>query len=123
MKYTCAVVKGKGRGKSTVKFPTFNLQIPPVFEHREGVYACRLWIGQDEYRGALHYGPTPTFDDTDKALEIFVLEYQDAGESVPEITFELGPYLRPIATFLKVEDLRNQIALDVQRVRKATFTQ
>ena len=120
-KFTAQVIKGKGRGKSIVGFPTFNLQIPENFQTREGVYACCVWIGTAHYRGALHYGPTPTFDETEKVLEIFVLSYEDK-EPVTELSFELGPYLRPVATFLRPEDLRHQIALDVARARKATLS-
>jgi riboflavin kinase / FMN adenylyltransferase len=120
MQYRCEVIKGRGRGKNVVKFPTFNLQIPAGFETaaREGVYACHVWIEGKKYRGALHYGPTPTFDEKESVLEIFVLEY-DSDQPVNELTFELGPYLRPVATFSDPQKLRTQIALDVQRVRRA----
>ncbi len=120
MKYTCQVIKGKGRGKKIVGFPTFNLVAPAEFKVKQGVYACRVWIGNKEYRGAMHYGSTPTFDDLATVLEIFVLDYRDAAPAT-ELTFELGPYLRPVATFLSPKALRHQIALDVARVRHASF--
>ncbi len=118
MQYKCEVIKGKGRGKSVVKFPTFNLVIPADFNDREGVYACHVWIGDVKYRGAMHYGPTPTFDEKNKVLEIFVLDYKDE-QPITELTFELGSFLRPVATFTDPTKLRAQIALDVQRVRRA----
>lgn len=117
MKYQCEVIKGKGRGKSVVGFPTFNLAIPDNFDEKEGIYSCRVWIHDREYAGALHYGVTPTFDQEEITLEIFVLEYE-SDEPVKQLTFELGSYLRPIATFLNPKDLRAQIALDVARVRR-----
>lgn len=120
MRYTTPIIRGKGRGKTIVGFPTMNLAIPDGFSAKEGVYACRVWLGDKEYRGALHYGGAPTFDDTDTALEIFVLSYE-GDTTISELTFELGPYLRPIATFLSPTELRRQIALDVARTRKATF--
>lgn len=118
MQYQCEIIKGKGRGKSIVKFPTFNLVIPEGFETREGVYACHVWIDGVKYRGAMHYGPTPTFDEKHKVLEIFVLDYKDE-QPISQLTFELGPFLRPVATFTDPTKLRAQIALDVQRVRRA----
>ena len=118
MQYTCEIVKGKGRGKAVVQFPTFNLKIPAEFKEREGVYACRVWTNGVKYTGALHYGTSPTFDDLEKVLEIFVLNYKDE-QPITELTFELGPYLRPVATFLSPKELRSQIALDIQRVRRA----
>lgn len=101
-----------------MKFPTFNLPIPEGFEGREGVYACHVWIRGVKYRGALHYGPTPSFDEKHKVLEIFVLDYKDE-QPISELTFELGLFLRPVATFTSPTKLREQIALDVQRVRRA----
>lgn len=121
-KFTVRTVKGKGRGKTIVGFPTFNLETPNNFEAKEGVYACCVEIEGKRYRGALHYGPTPTFDDQEKVLEIFVLNYEDKSE-VKDLSFELGPYLRPVATFIDPTALRNQIALDVARVRKAAMSQ
>ncbi len=118
MQYTGMVIKGKGRGKSVVGFPTCNLAVPEGFVEKPGVYACYVWVEGVRYRGALHFGATPTFDDTETALEIFILEYTGA-EPITQITFELGPYLRPVATFVDVAALRAQIALDVQRVRRA----
>jgi len=127
MKFTYPVIKGKGRGKSIVGFPTFNLRPSPDFSAKEGVHGCRVWLDGIEYLGALHFGPTPTFDDTEKALEIFVLDYDPAktpldaagdNHNPKEITFELGAYLRPVATFLNPQELRHQIALDVARIRR-----
>ncbi len=113
-----------------MKFPTFNLKIPAGFEAREGVYGCYVWLHGRKYRGALHYGPTPTFDETEKVLEIFILDYPSNETSdsevkeadrqpVTRLTFELGPYIRPVATFADAQKLRAQIALDVARVRRS----
>jgi riboflavin kinase/FMN adenylyltransferase len=118
MQYTATTQRGHGRGKSVVKFPTFNLAVPADFPYKPGVYACSVWIDGKKYRGAMHYGPTPTFDETENVLEIFVLAYE-SDAPVAELTFEVGPYLRPVATFLDPQKLRAQIALDVQRVRRA----
>ena len=121
MQYRAEIIKGKGRGKTVVGFPTFNLKIPAEFDPktREGVYACSVWFDGKKYAGALHYGPTPTFDEGHSVLEIFVLGY-DSTDPLSELTFELGPYLRPVATFLEPKALRAQIALDIQRVRRAS---
>lgn len=117
MRYTLEAIKGKGRGKTVVGFPTVNLLVPKDFSEKEGVYACSVWLDGIEYSGALHYGAAPTFDDVDRTLEIFILDYNEDKE-IAELTFELGPYLRPVATFLSPEELHRQIALDVERVRR-----
>jgi riboflavin kinase/FMN adenylyltransferase len=119
MQYTEKIVKGKGRGKHIVGFPTFNITVPRGFTAKEGVYACLVLLAGKEYMGALHFGPAPTFDDNDKTLEIFVIDYNDEAGAQNELTFELGAYLRPVATFMNVEELRKQIEIDVERVRKS----
>lgn len=116
MKYTCKVIKGKGRGKK-VGFPTFNLEIPANFSEKNGIYACWTWIKRKKYMGALHFGPIPTFNDKDKSLEVYILDYKDSRK-FSAIQFELVKYLRPIKSYSTVSALNNQIAKDVSLVRK-----
>lgn len=119
MQYTEKIIKGKGRGRHIVGFPTFNITVPTGFSMKEGVYACKVLLAGKEYLGALHYGTAPTFDDNDKALEIYVIGYNDEAGPQEELTFDLGVYLRPVATFMTAQDLHNQIENDVLRVKRA----
>ena len=66
-------VKGKGRGK-VIGFPTINLDIPSGLSLEDGIYAAWVTIGDRRYKGALHFGPIPTFDETTKSLEVFLLD-------------------------------------------------
>jgi riboflavin kinase/FMN adenylyltransferase len=118
MKYTALVVKGKGRGK-LLGFPTFNLEVPRGFDEPFGIYAAWVWIGEEQYSGALHYGPIPTFQEAEPSLEIFVLDYEEEGV-VEELVFEVEKYIREIQNFPSQEALHDQIALDVHEVRKLT---
>ena len=124
MRYTTTIVKGKGRGQRVVGFPTFNLKIPETFDLPHGVYACTVWFDNKQYAGALHYGPTPTFDDQAPTLEIFVLDYAPApkDERPSELIFEPGLRLRPVATFLSASQLHDQIENDIQRIRRSAAT-
>jgi len=121
MQYTAAIVKGKGRGMR-IGFPTFNLAIPTDFNPKEGVYASTVWFGGVKYQGGLHFGPAPTFDDGTKSLEIFVINYTPGkNEPVPtELTFELGRWLRPVATFPSAERLAQEISHDVERIKRGS---
>ncbi|MBI2010448.1 MAG: riboflavin kinase [Candidatus Chisholmbacteria bacterium] len=114
MKYRAQVVPGQGRGKS-LGFPTFNLEIPPHFSPRPGIYACRVWLGEKAYGGALHFGPVPVFNEPQPTLEIFVLDYS-LNSGVKRLTFQLLKYLRPIKNFSSPESLKRQIAQDIARV-------
>lgn len=123
MRYTTQVIKGKGRGKG-IGFPTFNLQIPSNLLLKSGIYACWVWIEDVKYRGAMHYGPIPTFNETTLSLEIFVLDFQpnDANDPTTLISFTPVKYLRPIKTFSLSQALTRQISLDVSRVKKILST-
>lgn len=115
MKFTCKVIKGKGRGK-TLGFPTFNLQVPKDFSTKEGIYACWVWLSDKKYRGALHYGTIPVFNDDETKLEIFVLDYSfDAPTH--QLTFQLVKFLRPVKKFSSPKILMAQIRQDVEQIR------
>ena len=115
MKYSAAIIKGKGRGKG-IGYPTFNLQIPVNFDLKPGIYACWVWIKNIKYTGAMHFGPIPTFNETTLSLEIFVLNYS-ADNIINQLTFSPVKFLRPIKTFSSPEKLSNQITKDVSQVR------
>ena len=111
-------VKGQGRGHA-IGFPTINLIIPTNFEMDYGIYAVWVVINDITFKGALHYGPVPTFNQTTPSMEVYLLDVTD--DTVPntedvEIEIDTVQYLRLVKTFDDVEDLMNQIAEDVQMV-------
>ena len=116
MIYSSKIVKGYGRGRK-IGFPTLNLVVPRPFVEKHGAYAVRVLIGDKEYAGALHFGPTPTFSDNSPTLEIFVLDY-NADEPIEKIKFEILDYLRPIRRFANAEDLTAQITKDIAKIRE-----
>ena len=118
MIYEATVITGKGRGK-VLGFPTLNLAIPANFEAREGIYVCNILIGKTTYKGALHWGPIPVFNDSKKSLEIFVLDW-DGAEKLEQVSFELLKYLRQVQNFGSIYDLSAQIAQDVQKIRASS---
>lgn len=63
-------IKGQGRGHQ-IGFPTINLEIPSDLVLDEGVYASWVTINDVPYKGALHYGAIPTFDQEDRSIEVF----------------------------------------------------
>ncbi len=119
MKYTASVIKGKGRGKG-IGFPTFNLEIPPGFNLETGIYACWVWIENVQHKGAMHFGPIPTFNETAPSLEIFVLDFSPNPliPLVTSITFSPVKFLRPIRSFNSPEALSQQITKDVALIQQ-----
>lgn len=124
MKFESTHIKGKGRGKP-MGFPTINLKIPENFELKEGIYATKVVIENKTFKGALHYGPVPTFNEQVKSLEVYLIEIsneslKDFGlENIDEkiIKVEIIKYLRPIIKFEKVEELVRQIESDVNNIK------
>lgn len=113
-------VKGHGRGKG-LGYPTINLEIPGNFHLDAGVYAVWVEIGDKVYKGALHYGPTPTFDEKKHALEVYLLDVSDPDApdtyGVP-ISIDIVSFIRDIEKFENSDALVEQIGKDVDQVRK-----
>ena len=125
MQFESTHVSGKGRGKP-MGFPTINLKIPENFELKNGIYAVKVIIEDKVFKGALHYGPVPTFGELQKSLEIYLIEITNADlinyglENLDDkiIKVEIIKYLRDIIKFKLVEKLVRQIEEDVRNIQK-----
>lgn len=121
MNYQTKQIKGKGRGKLLLGYPTINLEIPERFDEPDGIYAGFVWIEKKRYKGAFHYGPIPTFNEDDKSLEVFLIDVKEKG--IPFLTnsiieIQLIEKIRDIIKFNNLKDLSRQIKADVQEVNK-----
>lgn len=124
MKFESTHIKGKGRGKP-MGFPTINLKIPEDFELKDGIYAAKVTIENKIFKGALHYGPVPTFGEQEKSLEIYLIEvtnkdlmsYGMENLDGKSIKIEIIKYLREIIKFNLVEELVKQIEEDVMQIK------
>jgi riboflavin kinase/FMN adenylyltransferase len=97
------------------------MKIPDGFELDFGIYAAWVTVSGTRFRGALHWGPIPTFDDTDKSLEVFLLgvgEHELSHADVSQISVEIIKKLRDVVSFSSIEALTDQISRDVVSVRK-----
>lgn len=112
-------IKGIGRGKE-IGFPTLNLSIPENILIDEGVYSSWVVIDGKTYKGALHYGSVPTFNQDEKTMEVFLIDitddtFPDTKNKIVEI--DIVDKLRDIKRFLDSADLTEQIALDVEKIK------
>lgn len=124
MQFTSFHIKGKGRGKG-IGFPTINLKIPENFELKDGVYAVILSIEDTLYKGAMHYGPIPVYNETEASLEIFLLDvnFQDFPEiDNKEIEVDVKKFIREIRSFPDPTALAQQIEKDVEEIRKVLLS-
>jgi len=124
MQFESTHITGKGRGKP-MGFPTINLKIPDNFKLKDGVYAVKIVIENHIFKGALHFGPTPTFSQIEKSLEVYLIglsqseliEYGLENMDEKIIKVEILEYLRPIIRFRQVGKLVKQIQEDVSAIK------
>jgi riboflavin kinase / FMN adenylyltransferase len=109
------VVAGAHRGR-TIGFPTANLEPGEILLPEDGVYAVRARIDEKYFPAAGVVGPAPTFDQFQRLIEAYVLDYQ--GDLYGKtIALDFYRRIRPIVKFDSSEKLVEQINRDVQAVR------
>lgn len=113
------VVAGDRRG-SSIGFPTANVvPDPAVVIPGWGVYAGFARVGKDLYAAAINVGVAPTFEGRESRVEAYLLDFQgDLYARVLDVGFVRR--IRPEKRFSGVEELRAQIARDVEEVRRIT---
>lgn len=117
MRLTGTVVHGKGLGK-TVGMPTANLAVSEQQLPAAGVYATRIYIGDEAYMSVTNIGTRPSVDDeTYTTIETFILDFEGNlyGETV---TLDVMEYLRPVMKFNNLDEVSEQVQKDIERARK-----
>lgn len=125
MKFESIHIEGHGRGKP-MGFPTINLKIPENFDLKSGIYAVKVTIDDKSFKGALHFGPVPTFGELQKSLEVYLIEVVQIDNELENldgkvIKVEIIKYLRDIIKFKLVEDLVKQIGEDVKNIKSLSI--
>ena len=111
---------GRGRGyghKYTV--PTINLSRYDELVPKNGVYITRSRIGDECFDSVTNVGVRPTFGPDSFAIESHLLNFHpiELQASTP-LELQFLKWLRPEMKFPSVDDLRTQIAHDVQKARR-----
>lgn len=108
------VVEGKRLGRK-LGFPTINQRLPQgMTQPASGVYATLIHLEGQTFPGVTNIGPQPTVGGEEPLAETYIIGY--SGNLYGQwVRLELAQWLRPIARFDSVEQLRDQITLDAQR--------
>lgn len=112
------VVSGDRRGRA-LGYPTINIA-PPAQRilPRDGIYATWATVAGKRHAAATSLGVRPTFGAGERTLEAFLLDFSgDLYGAEAEIAFV--ERLRDELRFESAEALVAQIAMDVERTRKA----
>ena len=113
---TGQVVSGDRRGR-VLGFPTANLNIKPEQAlPGDGVYATIAHIDHKLIPSVTNIGVRPTFGDNKRLVETYILDYR--GELLGQmLTIDLVAKLRDEKRFEAVEELKTQMAKDVEQAR------
>ena len=113
------VVVGDRRGRS-IGFPTANVFVDPaVVVPARGVYAGYVRVGKDVHAACTNVGVAPTFERGESRVEAHLLDFQgDLYGRVVDVSF--AHRIRRERRFSGVEELRAQIAHDVEEARRLT---
>ncbi len=108
------VTTGEGRGVE-LGFPTANLDIDPKQAlPAEGVYATWAYTDDEAYQSMTNIGKRPTFGGNDRTVEVYLLNY-DKNLYGRELRIEITERIRDEKRFDSVDELKKQIAEDVER--------
>lgn len=122
------VSRGAGRGGAELGYPTANMYIPAKYAlPADGVYAGWFTIASSSpiagdmeryvrYPAAISVGTNPTFGDTRRSVETFVLD-RHADLYGHDCTVEFVDFVRGMEKFSSVDELLEAMARDVAKVR------
>ena len=111
------VIQGDQRGR-TINFPTANLDVwDEIMIPANGVYATWATVGEERYAAATNIGVRPTVDGVNLRIEAHLLDFDEDiyGEVV---TLDFLERVRSEKKFSGLEELKAQIAADVEQVRE-----
>ncbi len=110
------VVTGAHRG-AELGFPTANIEVNPGQAlPPDGVYATWAYIDGQAYPSMTNIGQRPTFGNNERAVEVYVLDYQ-SNLYGRELRIDLIDRLRDEKKFNSVQELKDQIAEDIKQGR------
>lgn len=109
-----AVTSGAGRG-AKIGFPTANLDLDPIQAlPTDGVYVTWVHLDDRKYQSVTNIGRRPTFDNGERSVEVFLLDYQ-GNLYGRELTVDIIERLRNEKKFSSVDKLVRQMEKDVRQ--------
>ena len=107
------VIRGKNRGKKLLNFATANVEVPlEKILPANGVYFVEIFIDNDKYYGLMNIGIKPTFRETERTVEIHIIDFnRDIYNQ--EISVNVLKKIRDEILFDNPQMLREQIEKDI----------
>ena len=114
------VTHGAGRG-AKIGFPTANLDAIDTLIPANGVYAGRAHTSTGCWPTAINIGPNPTFGEQAHKVEIHLIDHDESLYGQP-LEVDFIARLREIQTFASVDELKAQLAADVEKTKHILTT-
>ena len=110
------VTTGAGRGAG-LGFPTANLAVDPKKAlPPEGVYVTWAYLEGQRYQSMTNIGRRLTFGEKELTIEVLLMDYQDNLYG-RELRIDIVERLRDEKRFNSVDELKRQIAADIEQGR------
>lgn len=116
----CGKVVTGARLGNTIGFPTANILVnyPYKLIPAKGVYAVRVKSGEKTFNGVTNIGVRPTVDNNGKiSIETHIFDFNNDIYDTT-ITIEFIARLREEKKFGSIDELKNQIAMDIQKAKE-----
>jgi riboflavin kinase/FMN adenylyltransferase len=116
----CGKVVTGARLGNTIGFPTANILVnyPYKLIPAKGVYAVRIQHDGKTFAGVTNIGVRPTVENAGKlSIETHIFDFNDDLYD-KTITIEFVARLRDEKKFGSIDELKNQIAIDIQKAKE-----
>lgn len=111
MKVVEGVVVGGNQLGRKLGFPTANIALNEDYEVENGVYASKVYVGNEVYSAMTNVGVRPSVDGSKRLLEAHLFGYEgDLYGSTLRV--ELIEKIRDERKFASVDELKEQIEKD-----------
>ena len=114
------VEKGNGIG-SSINFPTANIKVENKWKilPKDGVYAVKIFVENQQYFGMLNIGNRPTIADDKHVVEVHIFDFNSTIYNL-DIQVEFIKRIRSEKKFNSLEELQSQLEIDESK-SKAVF--
>ena len=114
------VEKGNGIG-SSINFPTANIKVENKWKilPKDGVYAVKIFVENQQYFGMLNIGSRPTIADDKHVVEVHIFDFNSTIYNL-DIQVEFIKRIRSEKKFNSLEELQSQLEIDESKI-KAVF--
>lgn len=111
------VVIGGNRLGRKLGFPTANIAIDDDLAVENGVYCSKVFVEDEEYVAMTNVGVRPSVDGSRRLLETHLFDFEGLLYGLT-LRVELYDKIRDEKKFSSVEELREQIAKDFNKIKE-----